>query len=169
MTAFAKPGWQKRLVAYGAGIIVTAAGLQTLQGRYWVGIDLQQYRCLPWTVYLVERSEADLERGRYYQVEARGLAPFFKDGTRFAKELVGLPGDHVRVVRGHVEVNGQQRGWLNPKILERVGKPYQAFERDIVLGADEYWLMGTSWTSYDSRYWGPATRNQIRGEAHPVW
>lgn len=167
---FVKPGWQRRLAIYSTAIALFSAVATLFQARYWVGLDLQQWKCLPWTVYVVNKSPAmELERGHYYQVATRGLAPFFEDGTRFAKELVGLPGDHVRVVRGHVEVNGVRRGWLNPRIVAKLGKTYADFDRDGVLGPGEYWMMGTEWSSFDSRYWGPAARDQIRGEAHPVW
>lgn len=164
-----KPGWQRRAVAYGLGIAIAAAGLTAFRTHYWIGLDLQQWRCMPWIVYLVERAEAPIERHGYYHVEARGLAPFFRDGARFAKRLVGLPGDHVQIHDGEVRVNEVHYGHLNYLILAKLQKPYTAFETDIVLGPDQYWLMGTTTSSYDSRYWGPARRDQIKGEVHPIW
>lgn len=82
-------------------------------------------------------------------------------GTSFVKRVVGLPGDTLAVVHGHVIRNGQPEA-----------EPFSGATCDeeicnlqpFVVPADEYYVMGDNrGNSDDSRFWGPVPRMQIVG------
>jgi signal peptidase I len=93
------------------------------------------------------------------------LRPPTDNSKDFIKRVIGLPGDHLRIVNSHVCING--------RLLD---EPYLPEEWTIdstwnggaerVLGANEYFVMGDNRNrSQDSRIFGPITRDRIDGKA----
>jgi signal peptidase I len=82
----------------------------------------------------------------------------------FVKRVVGLPGDHLRIIKGHVWRNGaEEKGaYIQPC-------PYKAdctFAKTIVVPAGHYYMMGDNrGDSDDSRFWGPVPQKWIIGVA----
>jgi len=85
------------------------------------------------------------------------------------KRVIGLPGETISAVDGHVDINGKALAepWL-PQ-----GVPTNAVDSnepwDLVhpykIPAGEYYVMGDNRTqSCDSRYWGPIPRSLIVGK-----
>jgi len=77
----------------------------------------------------------------------------------FIKRVIGLPGDHIRIIEGIVSVNGVP---LNePYIAE---PPWQDFETRVP--TDSLFVMGDNRNnSADSRYWGPMPLKNLKGQA----
>ncbi len=127
-----------------------------------VGINVSD--CVPHRVFVMTRqAPAALERGEFYAFDSRGAGPHFADGTRMMKLLAGLPGDRLRVAEGRVSINGEPWGEL--PLADQAPAP---IERDEVIPAGHYVFLGTSPTSYDSRYWGYVQADQIRAKAWPL-
>jgi len=94
-------------------------------------------------------------------------------GMPMFKQIVGIPGDSITVTPQSVSINGQalpHSGQLpGSPTYPRVHLPYQhgTFE----LGPDQFWVYGSgarpdlAGQSFDSRYWGPITRQDIRRTA----
>jgi signal peptidase I len=83
----------------------------------------------------------------------------------FVKRVVGLPGDHLRIVDGKVFRNNvQERGsYIQPC---ETGPGYCNFPREITVPRGDYYMMGDNrGISDDSRYWGPVPQKYIVGEA----
>jgi len=81
------------------------------------------------------------------------------------KRVVGLPGDHLRIVNGKVFRNNvQERGaYIQPC---DTGPGYCDFPREITVPRGYYYMMGDNrGISDDSRYWGPIPQKYIVGEA----
>ena len=82
----------------------------------------------------------------------------------FIKRIVGLPGDHLRVVDGHVFRNGRRERdtYINPC----EGSPECSFAQTITVPRGDYYMMGDNrGDSDDSRYWGPVPQHDIIGAA----
>src|SRR6266536_781654 len=99
-------------------------------------------------------------------VRARGLATgglvlLGRAGLEMVKRVVGLPGEHVRLLNGRLEVDGRQ-----------VAEPYAAarpalhggVELDVRLGGDELAVLGDSrGHSTDSRSCGAVPSEDVIG------
>lgn len=86
----------------------------------------------------------------------------------FIKRIVGEPGDRMSLNTGGVYVNGNRlvETYL-PARLETQGDNYLNERNDVILGDDEYFVMGDNRPgSSDSRAWGPIRSKAIIGK---VW
>jgi signal peptidase I len=86
----------------------------------------------------------------------------------FIKRVVGLPGDKLSVVGGHVIRNGKRESdsYINPCS----GGQGCDFPRTFTVPPDHYFMMGDNrGNSDDSRYWGPIPRSSIIGEAFATY
>lgn len=80
----------------------------------------------------------------------------------FVKRLVGLPGDVLRIVGGHVIRNGKRES--DAYITPCGGGAECTFSRSIRVPAGDYYMMGDNrGDSDDSRYWGPVPQRYIIG------
>ncbi|HYL09760.1 MAG TPA: signal peptidase I [Candidatus Acidoferrales bacterium] len=115
----------------------------------------------------------------------------FQDHPHYVKRVIGLPGDHIKIVDEEVYVNGQK---LNePYVVHDPGAPYNPFNENfpppsknllpsdmqmewahdlhnhivgdqLVVPKDKYFAMGDNRDhSADSRYWGFVDRDAIMG------
>jgi conjugal transfer pilin signal peptidase TrbI len=154
-----------------AGVLGAAAVFHT---RYWIGVDGEPgEHCLRDSVFLVDSKERRIGRGDYVAFLSRGMTPFYIDGTRVLKRVVGVAGDHILVDGQGVWVNGSFSGALlhvQPGgRLAGMGRVPGEFVRDEQVPAERWWVMGTSPRSFDSRYWGYISNDQIIGRARPLW
>jgi signal peptidase I len=83
----------------------------------------------------------------------------------FIKRVVGLPGDSIKIINGHVIRNGKPEPdhYINPcdPALEQC-----TFRTPIVVPPGEYFMMGDNrGSSDDSRFWGPVPAKWIIGVA----
>lgn len=138
-----------------------------VESRYRIGIDGQAIRCLPdHKYYLVDMADREVQRGGIVAYRSIGLKPFFEDGTMMAKVIRGLPGDHLQVNQGGVFINGEKvaEGFA---LAIRIGKNEADLYRDEVIPEGKYLLLAPAPESYDGRYWGYISANQIVGKAIP--
>jgi signal peptidase I len=80
----------------------------------------------------------------------------------YIKRIIALPGDHIRIDRGHI--------WLNGKMLRESYVP-ESFRgsssmAEMIVPPDSYFVMGDHRSiSSDSRDFGPVDRSLIYGKA----
>lgn len=167
----------KQVIASRAGFIAKASivcvllALVFFQSRYFIGLDEQPNSCLGHTFYLVDKSYAQTvpKVGECYAFEL-WVRPITKKGTDFvqkklfAKRLAAQPGDEVEITKeGKLMVNGIMQRPSMPLLAKIKADPSKyAYKR--TLDKDEYFFLGDTVTSYDSRYWGTVHQHQIRGK-----
>jgi conjugative transfer signal peptidase TraF len=84
------------------------------------------------------------------------------------KRMIGFPGDVVNYDANGVRINGFTLPASAPYQLDTEGRPIQHFPwGEYVLGATQYWVMGSNPRSFDSRYYGPIDGSQIRSRLRP--
>ena len=148
--------------------VVMLAGADYITGRFIIGHDPQEQRSLAATVYLVDRYAEDFERGDYAAFTAGDLDPKARWGRIFVKQIAAGPGDTVRVADGVVTVRGTDKGTLEHG-LEAFDAPASAYARNGPIGAQQYWMMGSTAVSFDSRYFGAVPAENMIGKVYPVY
>ena len=82
----------------------------------------------------------------------------------FIKRVVGLPGDHLSIVNGHVYRNGKRES--DSYALPCDGDSSCNFPQTITVPPGDYYMMGDNRPdSEDSRFWGPVPKAWIIGKA----
>ena len=86
-----------------------------------------------------------------------------ESSVTFVKRVVGLPGDHLRIVNGHVYRNGKREA--APYAAPCGGGESCNFPQTIVVPRGDYYMMGDNrGDSQDSRFWGPVPRSWLIGD-----
>jgi len=86
------------------------------------------------------------------------------------KYLRGIPGDVVLINKyDQIFINGEALSVGDLSYgADKLGLDTTKFRGERVLGPDEYWFFGTSYQSFDSRYWGAVNAESIMGRAYPI-
>jgi signal peptidase I len=84
----------------------------------------------------------------------------------FIKRVVGLPGDRIAIVGGHVIRNGSRES--DPYVAPCGSSPGCNYPQPVTVPAGEFYVLGDNrGASDDSRFWGPIPRASIVGLATP--
>jgi len=153
--------------------LLCVAAIVAFHSRYRIAIDTQLNKCLPnKTFFLIDLKDKTLKRDALYAFGSKGLQPFYEDGTQMVKILMGMQGDKVEILDDTdfigIHVNGRSVG-TGVFHAKRLNIEPKALLGSRVLDEDELWFMGISPTSFDSRYWGPAKRDQVIGRAYAIF
>lgn len=82
--------------------------------------------------------------------------------TILVKRVIGMPGDDLSIINGILYINNEQ--YDEPYVLEAYNKVFKTESLRVVLGADEYFIMGDNRdNSKDSRDTGPIFKDHILG------
>jgi signal peptidase I len=98
----------------------------------------------------------------------------------FVKRVVGLPGDHLKIIDGYVYRNGKRESFgYHPKADASIPgfiacssdeSADCTFSKTITVPADDYYMMGDNrGDSLDSRFWGPVPQKWIIGVAFATY
>jgi signal peptidase I len=107
--------------------------------------------------------EGESQTGRFFPRACDVPTPTPSSQT-FIKRVVGVPGDRIKIIDGHVIRNGvaEKDSYIRP-----CGDgPQCNFPQTIVVPPGDYFMMGDNrGDSDDSRYWGPVPDKWIIGVA----
>lgn len=96
--------------------------------------------------------------------------PVFKEGQIVAKRIRAQAGDMVEInPQLEILVNGLKVAQGLPYLKEASADTIRRYIGKRTLREGEYWVMGDSPTSYDSRYWGVLHENQIIGKGYALF
>ncbi|MEC4720482.1 signal peptidase I [Noviherbaspirillum sp. CPCC 100848] len=160
---------KRAIVSSALALIICIPLGNTVGKHYKIGLDLGEFRCLPWHVYLVELGRpSGLERGDYVAFIARdGIMGDRFQGRMIGKMVAGLPGDKVTVKDDFATVNGMPVGELT--LLARLGKKSHDFDRTAIVPEGKVFVVGTEPRSYDGRYWGFLDQSFLIGRVKPLY
>jgi signal peptidase I len=86
-----------------------------------------------------------------------------RSSEKFVKRVVGLPGDRISIVNGHVIRNGVRE--RDRYIIACAESALCNFRKPVVIPRGDYFMMGDNrGESDDSRFWGPVRTSWILGK-----
>lgn len=163
-----KAGFTKRFLIK-AGLLCGTAfvlGGSFAASSYSIGFETQNVvRCLPQVLWLLD-SDVDtsaIEPGSLVKLNGADYNAYFDEEIELLKMVVAVEGDTVTIdaQTRTMYVNGEFYGKL------AATKP-PAHNGDYMLAKGQIWIAGTSDTTIDSRYFGPATLSQIKAHAYAI-
>jgi len=150
--------------------IVLILLINVVIANWRIGLNTQNVRCLPGSVFLIAQNPPDtIARGAMVAYRSKGLQPLLRDGSTVAKLVAAIPGDRVKVDANGVSVNGKRWGPLNQKVMAKTGKTIASVTTEYTVKPDELLVLGVLPRSYDGRYWGPIKKTQVIGKAWRLW
>jgi conjugal transfer pilin signal peptidase TrbI len=166
--------WLVGVAKASIALAILYAPLGWFAGHYRIVYDATKgVSCLPYRLFLVDLTDRNASRGEYVAFVSRQMEPFYVNGTWVVKIVAGMPGDHVQVSESGVAINGSRWGGLvhlrAGERLWRMGRRVKDVVRDEHIPQGRLWMMGTHPRSYDSRYWGYISNEQVVGRAIPIW
>lgn len=86
------------------------------------------------------------------------------DGSYCVKRIVGLPGELLYFKNGDLFVNGKELNEPYLPAFTRTFTPQQVQQESVACGKDRYFVLGDNRNnSFDSRFYGPVSRQNILG------
>lgn len=157
-------------------LLIFAFGIWFKQ-NYRFGAPKNHSACIDGHFFITNIKDLEPVRNGIFKYEARGIDTLianeewrepFADGAPMMKFLRGMPGDTVKVTTERVFINGEPvEGATGLALYKTLGQETpDHFHTTLTLAEDEYFFLGTSDDSYDSRYWGPVKKDQIQGRAY---
>lgn len=133
--------------------------------RYQVALNMTE--SLPGTVFLIDKKDREVSRGRYVAFTWQGAAPI-PDGITVIKRVAGIEDDTVSVVNRTVLINGQKVGVA--KTHSRTGDPLVAIS-DAIIPFGYFYASADHPDSFDSRYDKPGliSTSAVKGRAILLW
>jgi len=157
---------KKKLRYPAVGATLVLAGLFSVMSLHGISVGVNMTRSQPYRLFLVLRGRP-FGRGDLVAFRFPG-SRYYGEGTLFAKEVRGWPGDHL-------EIRDDRTVWLNGEFLDTVratdsrGRPVEPFYFRGAIPEGFYFLYAGVPNSYDSRYYGLAGRERIMGRVIPLF
>ena len=161
-----KMSWQKFFGRLAVFMMFASVATFYITENYQFSFDPQTEKSTGHRFFIIDINDRALVRGDLYAFQAKGLEPLFKDGTRMVKYLQALPGDEVEVARSSVFVNGKPVTTIGAQDVPLLEKKREEFFNKGTLKEGQFWFLGSSPGSFDSRYWGSVTEGQVIGRAY---
>lgn len=136
--------------------------------RFGLSIDTQELRCLTTWFILIDKKDLDVKRGDLVSFKhlygARGMP---KDKL-YAKFLRGVPGDKIVVREKYTLINGERFDVTMSFGLKLFKESKETYEREFIVPKGQYFFMGNTKTSNDSRFWGTMDQSAVEGKVYAV-
>lgn len=161
-----------RRAFYGLAIVYFIVLVFVFYGRVVIAVPAQATSCLNSIIFLVNfEQKPKVERGEIIAFTFVGETPVLKTGDKVLKLVAAIPGDVVRVTEHALYINNIKHPKAKPmsKNLNTLSHAASKYEREVTLQDGEYFVIGETVDSYDSRYWGTIKHEQITGKAYAVF
>lgn len=141
-----------------------------LKERYYIAFDQQDQPCLLTTVFLVDRwaSADDFKQGDLMAYEYHMENTLLPKGMILVKRVAATPNSDIVFNGLMAQSNGKTFHANITGELDRLGV-HMPNEVNYSTKEGEFFLVGETEYSYDSRYWGSAMQTNIVGKVYAIF
>jgi len=138
--------------------------------RYTIAINGAASDCLRASVFLVDKWDQQIRKGDLAAFTMNNENAVHGTGQNWIKKAVATGGMRLNVTENEVVINGKEliKSTLTYSLnyLDLSMKDVPSF---VVVPDGEFFMMGETITSYDSRYWGTVKQQDILGKAYALF
>lgn len=152
------------------GLVMVAAA-SAFSMNYAIGIQSTAWRevnCISdfYRLWFITRGGTP-ERGEIWAVRPQILREGV-DPVNPTKYVMAVPGDVVSVTVDDVYVNGEALGLPRHIVIDQEGFDAQNYEGTYHLQDGQYFMLGDTQYTFDSRFWGPVDQSDLIGHARGI-
>lgn len=160
-----RSSWSRLTLAGCYAVLLLAVLYGVFSSRYQLYIPKLAVQCLSWNFGVVDKWQKDVELGKPYAFYSRGMG-IYDDGEKIAKIFAAGAFDTVEIdADENVRVNGEVKAH-GLQMAAKLGHKREDFMGKALLEPGEFFGLGTTYTSFDSRYWGTIHESQIIGRLY---
>jgi conjugal transfer pilin signal peptidase TrbI len=151
--------------------IICGIAFALFSARYYLTFEVQKgYSCLYAKALLVDTWDKDIERNDLFAFKfpVEGDAIFPKH-TNFLKIARGVPGDVIDVTPNTTTTMSHRITLDMRPVATKLERDLSVISREVTLGEGEFFAMGETVYSYDSRFWGAVPKDNIIGKAYVIF
>ena len=143
--------------------------------RYVIGVPTEHSKCLEARYFIIDTWDKNIKEGDLVSFYMNVDNHFYPEGLPWVKKVAAGPNSTVKVTPKYVQREGAAAIPLDMEYMLRVllmdnpiGTPAD-YTKTHELGSDDYFVVGETLNSYDSRFWGPISKDDIRGKAYAIF
>jgi len=143
--------------------------------RYTIGFNQAAENCLKTSLFIIDHYDRDIKEGDLVAFSMNKDNHYFPKGMQWVKRVAAAPNSSITVSRHEININGERVIPLDMNsVMYTIGRDFPETTYDEFLGErttadDEWFLVGETIYSYDSRYWGNVKTQDIIGKAYAIW
>tara|TARA_Y100001963_G_C6711212_1_gene414351 strand:+ start:70 stop:573 length:504 start_codon:yes stop_codon:yes gene_type:complete len=137
--------------------------------RYSIGINKAKTNCLRSKVFLIDKWDKTVESGQLLAFEMNKDTQYYPKGSIWVKKVAGSSGDIVNVDHYSVMVAGKTYNLPTTYIYSKLDSSPDELTPVWHLAEDDVFMIGETLFSYDSRFWGPIKRSDVKGRAYAIF
>ena len=167
-TAYLKRCFNRKFVVKATAFcaVTFSLGSALAYSSYSIAFETQNViRCLPQVLWILDSDvhPENIHKASLVKLNGANYNSYFDEKTYLLKMVVAIEGDVVFIDQS------QRTLFINDVFYGKLASDKQpAHTGKYVLQKSEIWIAGTSDTTLDSRYFGPATLGQIEAHAYAV-
>ena len=163
-----KTTWGRLFLALTFSALMLPAFYTVFNTRWSFCVPRLAVECLNWNFGILDKwQKAYPEKGQIYGFLSRNMV-IYKDGEKIAKRVAATGLDEVVINENEeVLVNGVKKA-RGLQMAAKLGKDREDFMGSAVMEPGQIFGMGDTWTSYDSRYWGPVDEERTVGRLYII-
>jgi type IV secretory pathway protease TraF len=144
-------------------------------GRYTIGFNQAPENCLKTSLFIIDHHDRNVKAGDLVAFSMNNENHFFPQGMQWVKRIAAEPNSTVSVSRYEVNINNERTIPLDMSgVMFTIGKTFPETRYEDYVGVrytgdDEWFLVGETIYSYDSRFWGNVKTQDIIGKAYAIW